>query len=321
MTSWEQTYHLPAGGRLQIEQRSGAVGITGWDQSTVQLIATTSREEAIEERLTASQDSRGLTLEVHPPRGRFLGFIGFSDEAVDLDLRVPFGTPCEIETGSGPISVTATRASLRIESGSGAVSVQEAQGTVAVESGSGKIYLGQISGDVRVELGSGSVHAEQIAGRGLSVETGSGEVRLAKLAVERLDVNSGSGRVHAELESVYAHGVYRLETSSGGAIVGVPADAGLQVSVETGSGHISCPGLGLRVLQSEPGELRGILNEGGARLVVEASSGNVEILPLQVPAQAPDQLQRVLAMVAEGRLTPDEAEEILSALDEEVRPV
>lgn len=123
MQNWEQTYRLAAGGRIQIEQRQDAVRVTGWDEQVVKVTAISANGGEPSERLTVSQDGGGLTLEVHPPRGRLLGFIGLGDEALHLELKVPHGTPLQIEAGSGPIDVTATRAPVRIETGSGNVQI------------------------------------------------------------------------------------------------------------------------------------------------------------------------------------------------------
>jgi hypothetical protein len=170
--------------------------------------------------------------------------------------------------------------------------------------------------------------------------------------VGQLDVDASSGRVEVDLAAVHPGGSYEIETGSGGAVVSLPPSAGLRVNVEASSGRIIQTGLPLQTLRSGRGELEAILGDGSATLSIESGSGTVELRPYagSVPAvpeppvppappappevpvagekllqalqsdpalESSDQLRRVLAMVEAGKLSPEEAEAILLALDEE----
>ncbi len=380
MFTFEQTYALAPGGRIEIEQRSGHVRIRGWDEPGVQLRAV-GGDVPIEERLRVESSARTLQIEVLSATRWFS--IG-RGSGLDLELMVPTGTRIDLQTGSGDVVVEQTagpvtveagsgnltltgtlavtvttgsgdihihqangtvhleagsgnavlneiRGAAEVELGSGDVTMRAVAGNVTLETGSGNITLHQVTGQIELESGSGDIHVAQASGPSLSIETGGGNVMLQQLDVRMAEVESSHGDIRLELAAVYPGGKYWVESGSGNVTVAVPPEANLSVGVESSSGHIRHSGLPLRVLRLEKGELQAVLGQGGAQLSVDSSAGDVVLCPYTGPAASPllkavqqdkalensEQLQRVLKMVEEGKLSPEEAEQLLSALDEE----
>ena len=281
----------------------------------------------------------------------------------------------DLETGSGHVAVRTVNGSAEIETGSGSIEVEQVAGAASVETGSGRVvarYIGQglqvstgsgslavsdVTGQVDLETGSGSTQVERVTGPGLTLDSGGGSARLAAIDVAQLNIEASSGGVDVELLRIYPGGTYEIETGSGGVVIKLPADASLDLELETDSGKIVYTGLPLRVHHQEAGELEGTMGAGGATLSVEAGSGGIVIRPgaaagqpeaqyarVASAPQAPkspmppaaaaleqamakdaalessESMKRVLNMVAEGKLSPEEAEQILRALDEEETP-
>lgn len=249
-----------------------------------------------------------------------------------------------IETGSGGVEIQDCTGAVNVDVGSGNVTVRRSAGNIKVESGSGDLVLDQGEGTATLETGSGQVTVSGARGPSLSIETGGGRVVAGNLDVQSLEIESASGSIGVELVTVHAGGRYRVESGSGSVTVAVPPDSDLQVDLQSSSGRADYQSLNLREVRLEQGEVTGILNRGGARLAVEAGNGKILLQPcLHRPAEgeaavtarpigsdglaavtaddpplaASDQLQRILRMVQEGKLTPDQAEEILRTLDEE----
>jgi DUF4097 and DUF4098 domain-containing protein YvlB len=397
MATWEQTYPLAQGGGVQVKQRNGRVSVEGWNEPTVKLIATSGLDEEIEDRLSVTTDGNGIHIQVEGRRGFFI----FDGSAIDLQVMVPTGAPCRVESGSGAIQVRGTLAALEaetgsgrieifgvghasLETGSGAVRAEKVNGALDVETGSGSVELYEINGSVSVEAGSGHVTAskvkgnlnvetgsgrlqvadvygrveletgsgsaevDRVKGQFLGLETGGGALRLSGIDVGQLELDSSSGRVELDLAAVYPGGSYSIDTGSGSVVVAIPPDAGLEVRADTSSGKVTHSGLAFEQVQTGRGEFRGVLNRGGAVLVIDAGSGGVQLRagqsagPAQAAPVAPtaavasvggaqvleavkgdpalehsEQLRRIVAMVEEGKLTPTEAEELLRALDDE----
>lgn len=394
MNQWEQTYPLSPSGELRVEQRVGKVQVTGWDQPNARVAATSEDGDDLTERLEVESDGRLLQVKIDP-QATFFGLFRRSKK-VDLEIMVPYGVRCNVDSGSGPVKVAGTKGPLSVDTGSGVITVAEVRhadlntgsgnvvacnvdgdlkvdtgsgtvtvervrgsveaetgsggvtvrvvaGDVDVETGSGGVVMEDIMGAVEIETGSGGVQARRIRGPELQAETGGGSLVLEALDVGRLQANTGSGSIKAVLNIVHPNGDYALETGSGRVTVAVPKNADLTFDVEIHSGRIEHRGLDLKVARSDRDTLQAVMNRGTARLSIEGGNG-VLIQPCQDPAPtvAPvqsaepestvavlkavqgdaalensDEIKRVLQMVQEGKLTPEEAEEILGALDDE----
>lgn len=169
------------------------------------------------------------------------------------------------------------------------------------------------------------------------VDTGAGEVELDRLDARSLTVDSGVGQVSCKLSRIYPGGRYCFDAGAGAVAVEVPEDAGLDIVLDTGIGKVrSAVALA---------DQRGTLNGGGATLVLDVGVGEVTLslgpsqaaravpATVQAPdgnsehgallddggrpaAEAADEVRRVLRMVEDGRLSPEDANEILRALEE-----
>jgi hypothetical protein len=335
---------VQGGGEVAVNQRSGQVRITAWDQPRAEVRATSSG--ALEDRIHVECDGRRLVVTI-VGADSWLGFLGDSAR-IDLTIQVPRGTNCRVDSGSGAIEIAETAGAVSVdcgsgsvsvadvlqadvETGSGAVTVERSAGSVRAETGSGKLAVSDVRGRVDLSTGSGSLLVSRVTGPSLRAETGSGEVSMTQIDVAQLDVKASSGRVGVELIKIHAGGDYRVETNSGSVTVAVPPTANLQIHAE--SRNIRYEGLNVQVQRSERGDLYAQLNGGGARLEV-LSQSKVELQPTlingrakaphfeQAMAAAPalhrnEHMQKVVAMVAAGKLSPTEAEELLSALDDE----
>jgi DUF4097 and DUF4098 domain-containing protein YvlB len=247
MQTWEHSFDLPPGAGVNIEQRAGLVKVIGWDQSTVQVNASSPGNTAIEDRMAVEFGSGGLYLRVK--RGPGLLFWS-SDDRIDLELSVPFGTACQIESGSGVIEVMGTNGRLQAETGSGRVAVAGVA-VCHVETGSGGVLIRQVNGDLEATTGSGTIEVETVNGNA-TLDTGSGSI-TARAINGDLHADTGSGRL------VVARIFGRAELDSGSGHVEVHELNGPSLKVDTGGGGARLSAISV------------------AELAVDASSGRVEV--------------------------------------------
>lgn len=390
MSVFTQTYPLPEGAGLRVLQRAGEVLITGVPVGRdVKLTASSLTRSDLPEYIHVTDDGGVLTVEVKP---RGLAGVFGGGPSVKLELEVPVGTACQVESGSGPVEVASTAAAVRIETGSGAVkvlnvgpteietgsgpvhghningsasaetgsggmdfanvngmltletgsgplTVRQVRGTVRLETGSGSLLVEDAHGSVDLETGSGNVRVCRMQGPSLSLDSGGGGVQLKEIDVAELEAETGSGGIEVALMRLHPGGSYGISTGSGTVTAALPPTADVTVHAEAPSGRVTRTGLDLRVVHEERGELEAVLNGGQAQLRIEVGSGAIQLVPYTGPVQAPtlspvgaqvveavkgdtaletsDQLRRIVLMVEEGKLTPQEAEDLLRALDEE----
>lgn len=275
--------------------------------------------------------------------------------AVDIDagsgrveVRETRGS-VEVDSGSGGVTVKRAAGRVSVDSGSGSVEVEEVQGDVRVDLGSGSVNLSRISGRVEIDGSSGSVTVCDVAGEvsvdtssgsvrlrrvlgDISVDTGSGSVRLESVRGRQVHVDTGSGSIEAEFD-ILSDGSYSFDTGSGDVILTLPEDASFTLDANTGSGPIRCS-LPLAGAYSDHGHLHGVLGDGSAVIEVDTSSGGLVVRGRRGAGRGDGPGPRsshaahrpsgrastegreiILRMVAEGRLTAEQGEALLAAIE------
>jgi lia operon protein LiaG len=194
-----------------------------------------------------------------------VGRIDASNVNGDLDL----------DTSSGNVSAERIRGSLNVDTGSGDVTVTTVDGDLSIDTGSGNVrFTGATSGNINVDTGSGDVTGTTVRSTDLSVDTGSGNILLGAVTAPSLRLETGSGDVEVDLLSDTDD--INVETGSGNVTIGVPANFGSAIDVETSSGDVSTE-MTITVTRRSEDRLIGRIGDGQGRLHVETGSGDVTL--------------------------------------------
>lgn len=347
-----EQFALGQGGHLRVNQRAGSVRIKGVQGEIATVKGTWPGTAEMAEKLHLSHRPGVLEVEV---QAESHGWFGFQSDRnpVDLQIEVPVGTLCSIDTGSGPTEVVGTGAGVRLEAGSGPVLLRQV-GNVHLDGGSGQVLIDQVEGDlkldlgsgplvvrnvsggltidagsgnqllesiegpVRIEVGSGRVEIRGCKGPELQIDAGSGELRLHDLDVQSLTAETGSGRLLVDLARVAPTGQYRIDSGSGGVTIQLPVEADLDLDLEYEGGRLELGGLPVQVTEQERGELRGRMGHGGARLEVE-TNGSIRLQPRSGESIPHMQLPKVpqIVVAAEAIGWDDDPEEALAEREAE----
>lgn len=253
-----RTVRLGRTGRLELENLSGDVDITGGGGEDVKIVATkvthAANEAAGRQALRDADiqviDRPGLvTIKAEPTRGRS----GMPN--VNYVISVPSGTSIGIETLSGDVRVK------------------------------------NVDGEVRLESLSGDVTVTDTKSRTIDIESVSGGVHLAQVESERVRVNSISGDIDYAGKLARA-GHYELHTNSGDIHIIADGSASFDLEAQTFSGDVtsdfalklrgtsqsSLPkGFGRGAGLPRNNEIRGTANDGGAFLTLRSFSGDITI--------------------------------------------
>ena len=203
---FHQTYPLSAGGTVSINNTSGHIRVTTWDEDRVNVdaIKTGPREEefgSVEIQVDAQPGAISIRtvysrrVIVSTPSVR----VGRRsvDVSVDYDIKVPktaLLTP--LSSMSGDISITGPVAQVVARSLSGAVAASQVTGGAQLISTSGDVTARRIGGVLVARSTSGTVLVEDVQAQATATST-SGDVTLRGAAADVV-VNSTSGAVRAE---------------------------------------------------------------------------------------------------------------------------
>ncbi|MGE5561438.1 MAG: hypothetical protein ACM3XN_10395 [Chloroflexota bacterium] len=265
--------------------------------------------------------------------------------AGSVDVRGVTGR-IRLDTGSGSATLRQCGGDIVVDTGSGAVVAEEINGDLNIDVGGGSITVTGVSGTLYADSGGGEVNIKRVGGK-LTVDGGN-SVHVADTAsdivIEAGDSVRATGcrggfahidagnRVEAEF-AVRPGGRYTIE-AGGEARVSVPAAANLEIKGEAASFKYELP---LKIQRLEDGEFEATLNGRGARLNIDCG-GRFILLesglapetaaePAAEPAaeaapatggapvdEAGLEFHTIIQMVADRKITPEEADELLKAL-------
>jgi hypothetical protein len=254
-------------------------------------------------RLEARSGNRRTQVSVRQEGERVIAEVGtgFWHNHVRLDLFLPANVRARVHAENGR---------LRAEGLLGA--------DLDLETGAGVIQLNHVYGDLRLRAGAGSISARDCGGR-FDVEAGAGSVGLD---IARLE--PGRHRVHSNMGAVrigIARGVVvkiEAETHMGSVRNRYPstADAPAVLALSTNMGAVKVRETG----ETDPSDWLDVdaWMEWAERHWLQGPPWRREAQaapPPPAPSEPQDNIRRVLEMVQAGKITPQDAEALLRAMN------
>jgi DUF4097 and DUF4098 domain-containing protein YvlB len=262
----DTTVSLERGGTVSVSVWSGHVNVTGNSGSSVRIRGTVERD-AMEVRARSSNVTISMESE-YRHGGR-----------AELDITVPEGTSVVIEGYSASYVIQAVKAAVKAETLSGSIRVTDARGKVNVSAVSGNVDVTDIDGDVRAESVSGTITMSGIEGD-IEGESVSGEVSISRAKSRSVRAETVSAAI-AYRGTFDPSGTYTFKSHSGQLLLGMPADAGASVTMQTFSGNVDSDfpvtlESGRQRLGHES-RMEFKVGNGRSRVVVETFSGDIKI--------------------------------------------
>src|SRR5215813_13428121 len=264
-----ETYDLTPGGVVSVNNTSGYIRVTSWNESRVRVDAV--------KRARRNEDLSEVEIQVMPRPGRpdridirtIYPRSAGSSVSVDYDLKVPRGAVLNaLTTTSGEITVYDPVARVTANSNSGSITVREVTGDATLTSTNGRIAADRVGGALSVTSTNGSLVIGEVAStlnarcgncnviaRGVrddaTVQTANGAIELERVGGRviaeaqngRVRINDVGGDVTAKSYSnsvtvMNARGHVVATTLNGNVIVR-GAGEGAQASSISGSVEIS----------------------------------------------------------------------------------
>lgn len=192
---FHESWNLNAGGTVSVQNVSGYIRVTGWDENRVKVDAVkrpqrrTEDLSRVEIQVSAAADRVEIRT-IYPRLERN------PDVSVDYDIRVPRSAIGSFTSVSGSISVSGVNARTTARSTSGEITAQSIGGEASLSTTSGNVTASGIKGVLTVRSTSGSLQLSEI-GSHLNATSTSGSVRAIGISGDA-HVTSTSGNVSIE---------------------------------------------------------------------------------------------------------------------------
>ena len=283
----ERSFPLTKQGSLSVKNVAGEILIHAWDEEKVKMVATKWARAASEERaqelldaieieITSKEDQLDIATEF--PWWKRLS--PTSSVRVDYELWIPLAAKIRAQSVSGSIQVQERDNTVWVKTVSGAIGLGNIVGDVEAKTVSGEIKIEEAQGDMTLDTTSGRISLEGIEGI-IEAHTVSGRVKILNSRGAARSIRTTSGDIWVELEEIKetASGML-LSSTSGDITLFLPKDAAVNIEAETTSGRISSE---FRILiegEIGKGKIRGTIGEGGIKIRLKTTSGDISLRSL-----------------------------------------
>jgi len=281
----EKTFTLAKEGSVSVENVAGDIVIYAWNEDQVKMIATKSARavtkqraeeliEAIEIEISANEDKIDINTEF--PWWNRLD--PTSSLRVDYELWVPFSAKARAESVSGSIEIMERNNDVWAKSVSGTIQIERIKGDAETKTTSGAIKMTKVEGETIIaDSTSGKVTLQEITGI-IEAHCVSGRIKITDSKGAAKSVRTTSGSIWVELIGIAESPPDMVLTSvSGDVTLLLPSNISAEIDAKTTSGRIS---LEFKVLvegEIEKRRLRGTVGQGGIRITLKTTSGDISL--------------------------------------------
>jgi hypothetical protein len=163
--------------------------------------------------------------------------------SVDMNIKVPrYVTVDSATTSNGAVQISGTKGDVKATSSNGAIIIENVDGYVSATTSNGRIEV-------------------------------KGTTGIKDLTSSNLGINA---EVYDFQENI------TISTSNGGITVYVNPSLNSDINMETSNGQISISGITLNLTISEEKHKSGTLGDGGNRISIQTSNGNIKLYELDI---------------------------------------
>ncbi|MCL4425371.1 MAG: DUF4097 family beta strand repeat-containing protein [Firmicutes bacterium] len=323
--------------RLRIESsRRGFLGRAG----------SVSLELAVPRSTNLSIDGGTLAIALN----QLEGDIKIDTAAGDITISDLSGS-LDIDSGQSQVSLHKIDGNVRIDLGGGGVQARVISGELLVDTGGANILGEILLGGAKIDAGAGQVVLSDLQGP-LDVDMAGGSIQIKRAAGSSIKVDAGPATISAGF-LCRPGGRYRFENSHGDIQLNIDPGEGFELDLESSRGWVETD-FELKTTTLERSELAGTFGQPVAAIRAKSASGRIVVRPQRAgedlppvpleweqpgspappevyPAGRSGQVKtaagqgisppgsergelEVLELLAQGKLSPEEAETLLERL-------
>jgi DUF4097 and DUF4098 domain-containing protein YvlB len=283
----EKTFAVGPGGKLVVSANVGSIELTTSERKEVHVEVlrkaearglfggNKEREEAELKANTIAFSQDGQTVTVLAERDKESDS---NRNRVNLNVRyivsVPKQFAADLKTSGGSIKAAGLNGELKAKTSGGSLKFAEITGPIDGKTSGGGIEVSKSTGPSSLKTSGGSIKVFDHKGD-VNARTSGGSITVERVEGS-VQANTSGGSVNALLTKAPTSDM-RLETSGGGITVGLPESTAMELDARTSGGSVQSDIPLTAVEHKSRNELRGKLNEGGAKLQLRTSGGSIHV--------------------------------------------
>lgn len=221
----DTTFAVRQGQRLDVDNFSGSITVTAWNDDKVRISARSSSDPF-------SVDVGSITVHVNT-QAEDHGGPGDSE----LTIQVPAWMDLEMSGNEVDIETSGTRGNVKANTVQGHVTIDGGEGTIEAQSVEGDLTISNVKGRVDLSTVEGAVDLRNVSGSELELETVDGDIEMVNVASTNISASSVDGDITWG-GTLAPTGTYRFSTHDGDLRLGIMGDPDATISVETFDGSL-----------------------------------------------------------------------------------
>lgn len=261
--SRDTTFAVRRGQRLEVDNFSGSITVTAWNEDRVRVSARSNSDPF-------SVDVGSITIHVSSEAESRRG-PGDSE----LTLQVPAWMELEMSGNEVNIEASGTRADVKANTVQGHVTIDGGEGTIEATSVEGDLVISNVKGRVELSTVEGNVDLRNVTGTGLEIETVDGDIGMVGVSSMNISANSVDGDITWG-GTLAPTGTYRFSTHDGDIRLGIVGDPDATVSVETFDGSLESD-WPVTLHNTNQHKINFTLGSGRARVELSSFDGTISL--------------------------------------------
>ncbi len=259
----DTTFAVRQGQRLEVNNFSGSVTVTTWNDDKVRVQSTSTSDPF-------DLDVGSITVEVTTRGGRYGG-----PGDAELTIQVPVWMDLELSGNEVDLATRGTRGEVQASTVQGKVTIDGGEGSIEASSVEGDISISNVKGRVQASTVEGQVTVREASGQSLEVESVDGDIDMSGITSVNVSANTVDGAIGWS-GSLATTGTYRFSSHDGDVrlrIVGEP-DATISVDTYDGSLESDWP---LTLRERRSNRMTFTLGNGRARVELSSFDGTISL--------------------------------------------
>jgi hypothetical protein len=254
--TFDKTYDVSSGTRLEIRNRNGDIDIQGWNRSQIKVHATKKTKWGGKLKNVEIQVSQGADFMIET-----VDLVKNPRVIVSYDLRVPVNVVVKL-----------------VRTANGKIELEAIHGDTKVETSNGKIVIKDTVGDIDAHTSNGPIEVNDVEGF-VSAHTNNGAINV-KGATGVIELISSNGAIETEVHAIGENGL-RVRTNNGAIVLNIISNLNADLEAKTSNGKIKLDGLEVLVKEISKSALHGKIGNGGKKISCKTSNGSILLKKLE----------------------------------------
>lgn len=234
---FRQTYGVPSGTKVQVQNANGDIKISQWAEDYVEVYAKKKTNHGEDE--LAKVDIEVTVDDVMKIRTKYLE--KNVRVSVKYDIKVPRGVIVQkVKTSNGEIELNGTEGDTKAMTSNGEIYVFDVEGIVSLQTSNGEIEVRRTAGVLEANTSNGEVYVEvhniPEGGTNISSSNGSIDVYISDEVNADLRAATSMGNVH--IKDLELRSRFKVTSQASTLLTGEIGKGGGLISVSTSNGEI-----------------------------------------------------------------------------------